>query len=67
MAGSFFSRRRFQLLGCPKGITKSAEQKARIAENLCEEGKYLIEQIARELHLSKTTFYKHLRKQGVNI
>ena len=60
-------RRRGQLFGRPKGLSKAAEQKARIAESLCKEGKYSVEQIAPELHLSKTTLYKYFRQRGVEI
>ncbi|UFH57504.1 helix-turn-helix domain-containing protein [Spirosoma sp. KNUC1025] len=29
------------------------------------ENKYSVKQIARELHISKTTLYKYLRQRGV--
>ena len=67
LAGLASARRRGQLFGRPKGLSKAAEQKARIAESLYKEGKYSVEQIARELHISKTTLYKYLRKRGVEI
>jgi DNA invertase Pin-like site-specific DNA recombinase len=67
LAGLDSARRRGQLLGRRKGLSKAAEQKTRLAESLYKEGKYSIEQIARELHISKTTLYKYLRQQGVEI
>ena len=67
LAGLASARRRGQLLGRPKGLSKAAEQKARIAENLYKEEKYSVEQIARELTISKTTLYKYLRRRGVTI
>lgn len=67
LAGLASARRRGQLLGRPKGLSKAAEQKARIAESLYNEAKYSVEQIARELTISKTTLYKYLRRRGVAI
>ena len=67
LAGLASARRRGQLLGRPKGLSKGAEQKARIAESLYKEEKYSVEQIARELTISKTTLYKYLRRRGVAI
>ncbi|WP_461056259.1 recombinase family protein [Spirosoma arcticum] len=64
LAGLASARRRGQLLGRPKGLSKAAEQKARIAESLYKEEKYSVEQIARELTISKTTLYKYLRRRG---
>ncbi|MCK8495268.1 helix-turn-helix domain-containing protein [Spirosoma sp. RP8] len=67
LAGLASARRRGQLLGRRKGLSKAGEWKARIAESLYKEGKYSVEQIAREFHLSKTTLYKYLRVIGVEI
>lgn len=67
LAGLAAARRRGKLLGRPKGLNKAGEQKARIAESLYKESTFSIEQIARELHLSKTTLYKYLRQRGVEI
>ncbi|MBD2705333.1 recombinase family protein [Spirosoma sp. BT702] len=67
LAGLASARRRGQLLGRRKELSKAAEQKARIGESLYKEAKYSVEQIARELHFSKTTLYKYLRQRGVEI
>jgi DNA invertase Pin-like site-specific DNA recombinase len=67
LAGLASARRRGQLLGRPKGLSKAAQQKARIAESLYKEASYSVEQIARELSISKTTLYKYLRERGVQI
>ena len=67
MAGLASARRRGQRLGRPKGLSKQAQQTARIAESLYKEKQYSVEQIARELAISKTTLYKHLRQRGVQI
>ena len=39
----------------------------RIAGSLYKENRYSVEQIACELHLSKTTLYKYLRKRGLRL
>jgi DNA invertase Pin-like site-specific DNA recombinase len=67
MAGVASARRRGRLLGRPKGLTKNAEQKARLAESLYKDENFSVEQIARELRISKTTLYKYLRHRGVSI
>jgi len=67
MAGLASARRRGQRLGRPKGLSKAAQQTARIAESLYNEKLYSVEQIARELSISKTTLYKYLRQRGVQI
>ncbi|RZM08194.1 MAG: recombinase family protein [Pedobacter sp.] len=67
LAGLASTHRRGQLLGCRKGLSKAGEQKARLGESLYKEAKYPVEQIARELHISKTTLCKYLRLRGVQI
>ena len=67
LAGLASARRRGKLLGRRKGLSKAGEQKARIGESLYKEAKYSVEQIARELHISKTTLYKYLRLRGIEI
>ena len=47
------ARRRWQLLGRPKGLSKAAQQKARIAESLYKEATYSMQQIAQELNIPK--------------
>lgn len=61
------ARRRGQRLGRRKGLSKAGEQKARLGESLYKEDKYPVEQIARELHIPKTTLYKYLRLREVEI
>ncbi len=52
--------------GRPKGLSKEAEKIARIAETLYREGKYPIEEMARQLGLSKVTLYKYLKIRGIS-
>ncbi|WP_223834391.1 hypothetical protein [Spirosoma profusum] len=54
LAGLASARRRGQLLGRRKGLSKAGEQKARLGESLYKEAKYPVEQIAPVLHISKT-------------
>lgn len=67
MAGLASARRRGQLLGRPKGLSKAAQQTARVAESLYKDKLFSVEQIARDLSISKTTLYKYLRQRGVQI
>ncbi|WP_420147039.1 helix-turn-helix domain-containing protein [Spirosoma sp.] len=67
LAGLASARRRGQLLGRRKGLSKAGEQKTQLAESLYKENKFSGQQIARELPISKTTLYKYLRQRGVEI
>lgn len=67
MAGLASARRRGQRLGRPKGLSKTAQQTARVAESLYRYKLFSVEQIARDLSISKTTLYKYLRQRGVQI
>lgn len=53
--------------GRRQGMTKEAEQKAILAETYYKEGKMGVNQIAKEIGVSKMTLYKYLRYRGVNI
>ncbi len=48
-------------------MTKEAEQKAILAETYYKEGKMGVNQIAKEIDVSKMTLYKYLRYRGVKI
>ncbi len=66
-AGLDSARARGRLGGRPKGLSAEAEQKAIICESLYREGKHTVNNIARQLKLSKATLYKYLRHRGVEI
>lgn len=53
--------------GRRQGMTKEAEQKAILAETYYKEGKMGVNQIAKEIDVSKMTLYKYLRYRGVKI
>lgn len=53
--------------GRRQGMTKEAEQKAILAETYYREGKLGVNQIAKEIGVSKMTLYKYLRYRGVKI
>ncbi|AFK05724.1 Resolvase domain-containing protein (plasmid) [Emticicia oligotrophica DSM 17448] len=53
--------------GRRQGMTKGAEQKAILAETYYKEGKLGVNQIAKEIGVSKMTLYKYLRYRGVKI
>jgi DNA invertase Pin-like site-specific DNA recombinase len=53
--------------GRRQGMTKDAEQKAILAETYYKEGKMGVNQIAKEIGVSKMTLYKYLRHRGVTI
>jgi DNA invertase Pin-like site-specific DNA recombinase len=66
-AGLQSARRRGQQLGRPKGLSKEAENKSRIAESLYKERKLSVNEIAKQLGISKATLYVYLRERGVKI
>jgi len=67
MAGLKEARSQGRTGGRPKGLSKEAEKTARVAESLYRERQYSIEEIARQLSLSKVTLYKYLRTRGIQI
>lgn len=64
-AGLQAARARGRLGGRPGGLSKEAERKAMVAETLHREGRLSVQEIAKELSISKTTLYKYLRHRGV--
>jgi DNA invertase Pin-like site-specific DNA recombinase len=53
--------------GRRQGMTKEAEQKSILAETYYKEGKMGVNQIAKEIGVSKMTLYKYLRHRDVKI
>ena len=66
-AGLEAARARGRKGGRPKGLSKAAQDKARIAESLYKEGKMTVDQICSYLGIAKSTLYKYLRYRGVEI
>ncbi len=67
MAGLSVARARGRLGGRPKGLPKSAQQKAYIAEALYNERHLSIKDICKELSIARNTLYRYLRWRGVRI
>lgn len=61
-AGLAAARARGRLGGRPKGLSKEAEKKAKIAKSLYLSGDYSIREITEQLQISKPTLYKYLRQ-----
>lgn len=66
-AGLRSARRRGQRLGRKPGLSKSAQDKAMIAESLYRESKFSIEGIAEHIGISKPTLYRYLRSRNVQV
>ena len=65
-AGLQAARARGRKGGRPKGLSKKAQDKARLAESLYKEKERSIGEICDHLHISKPTLYRYLRSRGVN-
>ena len=65
-AGLAAARARGRTGGRKAGLSEEAKQKARIAESYYEEG-MAVNQIAKNLGISKATLYRYLRFRGVEI
>ena len=65
-AGLAAARARGRKGGRKPGLSEEAKRKARIAESYYKEG-MPVNQIAKDLNISKATLYKYLRSRGVEI
>jgi DNA invertase Pin-like site-specific DNA recombinase len=61
MAGLASARARGRLGGRPKGLSKAAEEKAKIAALLHKQGELSIDAICKHLESSKMTLYRYLK------
>jgi DNA invertase Pin-like site-specific DNA recombinase len=66
-AGLEAARARGRSGGRPKGLSKKAQDKARLAESLYKEKERSIAEICDHLGISKPTLYRYLRARGVTI
>ena len=64
-AGLAAARARGRKGGRPKGLSKKAQHKAIIAEQLYNERDLSVNEICEQLSISKGTFYSYLRYRGV--
>jgi len=65
-AGLAAARARGKTGGRKPGLSEDAQRKARIAASYYEEG-MPVNQIAKDLDISKATLYKYLRFRGIEI
>lgn len=66
-AGLEAARARGRKGGRPTGLSKKAQDKARLAESLYKEKERSISEICDHLNISKPTLYRYLRARGVSI
>lgn len=66
-AGLDAARARGRKGGRPRGLSKKAQDKARLAESLYREKERSISEICDHLGISKPTLYRYLRDRGVQI
>jgi DNA invertase Pin-like site-specific DNA recombinase len=64
-AGLEAARIRGRAGGRPAGLSKKAQDKARLAESLYQENNQTVVEICDYLGISKPTFYRYLRSRGV--
>ncbi|KOY84331.1 resolvase [bacterium 336/3] len=67
MAGLQAARKRGRIGGRPKGLSDKAQRLALVAEALYKENTLSVNEIAKNLGISKATLYKYLRFRGVQI
>lgn len=66
-AGLEAARARGRKGGRPKGLSKKAQDKARLAESLYKEKERSTAEICEHLDISKPTLYRYLRSRGVKV
>lgn len=66
-AGLEAARARGRKGGRPKGLSKKAQDKARLAESLYREKERSIAEICEHLDISKPTLYRYLRSRNVDV
>ena len=66
-AGLKAARARGRTGGRPKGLTDAAQKKAVAAESLYKEGKLSVNEISKNLGISKATLYNYLRHNSVEV
>jgi DNA invertase Pin-like site-specific DNA recombinase len=66
-AGLAAARARGRKGGRPKGLSKKAQHKAIIAEQLYRERTLTVKEICEQISVSKGTFYNYLRYRGIEV
>jgi|JI8StandDraft_2_1071088.scaffolds.fasta_scaffold00406_22 DNA invertase Pin-like site-specific DNA recombinase len=67
MAGLQAAKKRGRIGGRPKGLSDKAQRLALVAEALYKENTLSVNEIAKNLGISKATLYKYLRFRGVQV
>lgn len=65
-AGLESARQRGKILGAPRGLSKKNRQKALLCETYFKEGKLTVAEICDRVGISRATYYKYLRHQGLD-
>ena len=65
-AGMTSARAKGKVFGAPKGISKKNQQKAIICEQYFKEGRLTVNEICERVDVSRATYYKYLRYQGLD-
>ena len=60
------AKARGKVFGAPYGISKKNKQKAIICEQYFKEGKLTVNEICERVEISRATYYKYLRHQGLD-
>ncbi len=65
-AGMASARARGKVFGAPKGISKKNQQKSILCAEYFKEGKLTVNEICERVGVSRATYYKYLRHQGLD-
>jgi len=65
-AGMASARARGKVFGAPKGISKKNQQKSIICAQYFKEGRLTVNEICERAGVSRATYYKYLRYQGLD-
>lgn len=65
-AGLASAKARGKIFGAPKGISKKNQQKSILCAEYFKEGKLTVNEICERVEVSRATYYKYLRYQGLN-
>lgn len=65
-AGMASARARGKVFGAPKGISKKNQQKSILCAQYFKEGKLTVDEICERVGVSRATYYKYLRYQGLD-
>lgn len=64
-AGLESARKRGAIIGAPKGLSKESKKKATLCAHYFNEGKLSVSEICNEVKVSRATYYKYLKIEGL--